>query len=119
MRADLIPPPVPPDAAVDEAAEILAKLSECDALHGWAATFRRDDLRHTGVWPSKFDCGSLGEIHAWVPEFLGDNVDPEHSWKQNLARCSLAIRQAVERRDLDLELLSEALDRGDARKAVR
>ncbi len=119
MRADLAPPPVPPDAAVDEAAEILAKLSECEALHGWVATFRRDALRHTGVWPSEFDYGSLGEIHAEVPRFVIDWVDPEHSWKQNLARCSLAIRQAVEQRDLDLELLSEALDRGDARKAAR
>ena len=66
MRADLIPPPVPPDAAVDEAAETLAKLSECEALHGWVATFRRDDLRHTGVWPSEFDYGSLGEIDVEV-----------------------------------------------------
>ena len=119
MRADLIPPPVPPDAAVDEAAEILAKLSECEALHNWVATFRRDDLRHTGVWPSEFDYGSLGEIHAEVPRFFVEWDDPEHSWKQDLARCSLAIRQAVEQRDLDLELMSEALDRGDARKAAR
>jgi hypothetical protein len=106
---DLTPPPIPSDERIEAAAEILARLSEVEALAGWWAKFTRDDLNCLGVYPPKDD-EMLGEITAIVPQFQVDWVDPEGSFERNLARCRLAVRHGIEDYDLELGFMRKAIE---------
>jgi hypothetical protein len=112
------PPPLPSDERIDHAVNLLSKLSEVPAVHGWIATFRRGNLECTGVWPPHEYDLAIAELEIQVPDFHIDNVDPEQSWQENVARCRLAIRHGLERCDLDLDLMREGLERADARRAA-
>lgn len=107
--ADLSPPPVPTDDQLARATEELTNMTECKALDGWVATFRREDLSCTGVWPADHDLGSLREFEVPVEALVLDRQDMDGCWARALRRSALGIRQGIERHDLELEMMREAL----------
>lgn len=99
---------------IESAAEIGQNTGEIPALVGWVATFRRDQLECTGVWPDEDTAGHLDEIEVLVGRTCTDHVDPERSHHRERERCRLAIRQAIERHELETRMMSEALTSQDA-----
>ena len=118
--SNLIPPALPSDDRIDHAVEILGRLTEVEGLDGWVATFRRDNLECTGVYPGRDDNPALADFYVPVELFMVDNADPEGSWQRDLARCRLArcrlaIKHGIERHDLELDLMREAIEQSEAR----
>jgi len=113
--SNLIPPALPSDDRIDHAVEILGRLTEVEGLDGWVATFRRDNLECTGVYPSRNENPVLADFYVPVELFMVDNADPEGSWQRNLARCRLAIKHGIERHDLELDLMRQAIEQSEAR----
>lgn len=113
----LTPPPVPSDERLDHATQILSRLSEVEAFAGWHATFHHHNAECTGVWPRDDEPGDLADLYVEIPPFYEDRADLGGSLDRQFARCRLAIRQAIERHDLELGLTREALEQSDARKA--
>jgi hypothetical protein len=103
---------MPSEERIQHAAEILAKFGEVEAMWGWFATFRRDTLECTGVWPPRTD-QDWDDIEVPVLEFMLDCVDPVGSWERHKRRSQLAVRQGIERHDLNLELMREELGEDD------
>jgi hypothetical protein len=99
----------PSDERIESAAEILQSLGETDALVGWAVTFRGDRLECTGVWPQGDTASRLDEIEIPIERTYTDSVDPEGSHRRERERCRLTVRHGLERRELDLRLMREAI----------
>jgi hypothetical protein len=90
------------------AAEIVVRLSQIAELNGWVATFRRDNVEFTGVWPPDpdLDATDFGvPIEGWVE----DPSDLTGSYQRHRERCLLAIRQGHQRTNFQLRLLREAI----------
>jgi hypothetical protein len=106
--------PAPPAERIEHAARILANLGQIEELNGWDATFRLENCELTGVWPALADV-DLTDFEAPVDHLHLDHVDPESSWQRQLQRSRLAIRQGMERANLERRLMREALE--EAREA--
>jgi len=117
--SDLAPPPVPSDERIDHAAELLARLSETEALHHWAAAFHRENAECAGVYPRDDEPGDLHDFYVEIPDFFEDPNDLSGSLDRQRMRCRLAICQSIESHDFELGLMRQVIEAGDARGAVR
>jgi hypothetical protein len=124
---DWTPLPPPTDELVDYAARDLLHLAQLEPLQRGGVTFRRADLKLVSWfdpgWGIAFD-GDPDEITVPLYDwcwFIDDdnNVDPVAARERNLERCRLAIRQAVERCDLEIVLMGKALAEIPERKTER
>ena len=108
--------PVPPsEQQLDVASRRLLKLSEGvegSAAENTLAVFRRTDLSLIELWPEDHYEHMLDEVAVRVGGWWPDTVDPEGDTSRQLARNRLAIVQAIERRDLESELVYRG-GRGD------
>jgi hypothetical protein len=93
---------------IKHASEIVVRLSQIAELNGWVATFRRDNVEFTGLWPPDADLDGTDfevPIEAWV----GDPSDLAGSYERHRERCLLAIQQGLMRANFQLRLVPEAI----------
>jgi hypothetical protein len=114
QRLDISPKRIEhgPDVMSDRikhATEIVVRLVQIPELNGWVATFRRDNLKFSGLWPTDPDTDTTDfevPIEAWIE----DPSDLAGSHDRQRERCLLAIRQALELADFQLRLGAEPIE---------
>jgi hypothetical protein len=122
---DWTPLPPPTEAQIERAAEILAKLAgdeDFEPLKRGGLTFRRDGLELLGWWDPGVVvdwAGSLAEVAVLVPDLDLDDVRPDIDHRQNVKRAKLAIKHGVERTDLAIRLMGEALAEANKPRLTR
>lgn len=105
------PVPVPDEFALDRPATILYNLALVDELAGWDAVFKARTLDFVGVYPAADEM--LDEIQVPVPHgdlrirAAGDHAE---GLIELATFCALAVRHAVERRNLANAHDREALE---------
>jgi hypothetical protein len=112
--SNLEPAPPPSPERLEHASQVLARFSEVAGLDEWRATFRRDNLECTGIWPPEMYDVGLSEFEVPIEASNLCVGDSEGSYQRQLECCRLAVRHGIERAELERSQMREALTEEEA-----